>query len=92
MKKVCLTVIGLYLLLLNAFSQSTNPDSVKIAPKVAAETYIEKPLQLEETNIVSSYYKQDGNHSAVTGGIGTEKVTDLSNGIDLNEFIVKQIV
>ncbi|MEP7109699.1 MAG: DUF3570 domain-containing protein [Ferruginibacter sp.] len=83
MKKICLTVIGLYLLLLNAFSQSVKPDSVKVATKVAEEVYVEKPLQLEETNIVSSYYQQNGNHSAVTGGIGTEKVTDLSNGIEL---------
>ncbi len=73
MKKICLTVIGLYILFLNAFSQSSNDSS----------TYKSKPLRLDEVDIVSSYYKQDGNHSAVTGGIGTEKVTDLSNGIEL---------
>jgi hypothetical protein len=32
---------------------------------------------------VSSYYHQDGNNSAVTGGIGTEKLTDFSNTIEL---------
>jgi hypothetical protein len=32
---------------------------------------------------VSSYYKQDGNNSAVTGGLGTENLTDFSNTIDL---------
>lgn len=83
MKKICLTVVGLYLLLLNAFSQAVSKDSLKQAAKEETIEYVDKPLRLEETNIVSSYYHQDGNHSAVTGGIGTEKVTDLSNGIDL---------
>ena len=83
MKKICLTVIGLYLLLLNAFSQAVTKDTTKDASKEISTEYIDKPLQLEETNIVSSYYHQDGNHSAVTGGIGTEKVTDLSNGLEL---------
>lgn len=42
-----------------------------------------KKLTLDEANLVSSYYKQDGNNSAVTGGIGTEKLTDISNAIDV---------
>jgi hypothetical protein len=32
---------------------------------------------------VSSYYHQDGNNSAVTGGIGTEKLTDFGNTFDI---------
>ncbi len=84
MKRICLTVIGLYLLLLHAFSQSAvKKDSTKAVVKDEAPTYIEKPLSLDEINLVSSYYHQNGDHSAVTGGIGTEKVTDISNGIDL---------
>ena len=73
MKKICLTVIGLYILFLSAFSQATKDSSA----------YKSKPLRLDEVDIVSSYYTQDGNHSPVTGGIGTEKVTDLSNGVEL---------
>lgn len=42
-----------------------------------------KKLTFEEANLVSSYYKQDGNNSAVTGGTGTEKLTDISNTIDV---------
>ncbi len=34
-------------------------------------------------NFVSSYYNQDGNNSAVTGGIGTEKLVDFANILDL---------
>jgi hypothetical protein len=51
----------------------SKPDSV----------YESKPLHLEEINLVSSYYKQEGNHSAVTGGIGNEHVIDFSNGLEL---------
>ncbi len=83
MKKICLTVIGLYLLLLNAFSQAVTKDSTVDDAKKESIDYIDRPLHLEETNIVSSYYNQNGSHSPVTGGIGTEKVTDISNGIDL---------
>src|SRR4029079_7941428 len=37
----------------------------------------------EEANLVSSYYRQDANNAATTGGIGSEKLTDLSNTIDV---------
>ena len=30
-----------------------------------------------DVNFLFSYYEQDGNHSAVTGGIGTEELTDI---------------
>ncbi len=37
-----------------------------------AQTY--RPLEEKEVNFLSNYYTQDGNHSPVTGGIGTEKL------------------
>ncbi len=75
MRKLTLTVIGLYIGLLAAFSQSSKPaDSTVYKPK---------KLTFEEANFVSSYYKQDGNNSAVTGGIGSEKLTDYSNSIEV---------
>lgn len=37
-----------------------------------------------EINILSTYYDQDGNHSPVTGGEGTEKLNDISNVIIIN--------
>ena len=61
-------------MMLHAFSQYTDKDT---------SFYIVKPLQLEEVNLVSSYYSQNGDHSAITGGIGTERVVDLSNGLDV---------
>ena len=37
-----------------------------------------------EANFLSSYYHQEGDNAAVTGGIGTEKLTDVSNVIIVN--------
>ncbi len=37
-----------------------------------------------EINILGSYYQQNGNHSAVEGGIGTQHLTDVAPTILLN--------
>jgi hypothetical protein len=42
-----------------------------------------RKLKIEEINLVSSYYTQDGNNAAVTGGIGSEKLTDIANVFDI---------
>ena len=74
MKKICLTVVGMYCMFLSAFSQYQVLDT---------NEYRNQKLHLEEINLVSGYYNQDGNHSAVTGGIGTQKLSDVSNIIEL---------
>jgi hypothetical protein len=38
-------------------------------------------LETAEVDILSSYYQQDGSHAAVTGGIGSEKLTDATGAI-----------
>lgn len=44
-----------------------------------------KPNSKEvEANFLSSYYNQDGNNSPVTGGIGTEALTDFANVFIIN--------
>ncbi|HET7897033.1 MAG TPA: hypothetical protein VFL47_05175, partial [Flavisolibacter sp.] len=73
MKKICLSVVGLFLSFVSLFSQTTG-DTTGYKPR---------KLTFEEANLVSSYYQQDGNNSAVTGGVGTEHLTDLANTIDL---------
>ena len=74
MKKISLAVLGMYFTILSAFSQnSQRVDS----------SYKSRKLKFEEANIVSSYYHQNGNNAAVTGGIGSQKLTDFSNSIDL---------
>jgi len=73
MKKLLLSVIGMYIGILAAFSQTATTDSV----------YKKRRLSFEEANLVSSYYNQTGNNSAVTGGLGSEKLNDISNSIDV---------
>lgn len=70
MKKIIISVIALFGIFNVKAQESTNNDQPK-------------KLTFEEANLVSSYYKQDGNNSAVTGGTGTEKLTDISNAIDV---------
>src|SRR4051812_44149395 len=72
MKRICLVVVGLYINLLGAFAQSKD-----------STNYKSRKLKLDEVNLVSSYYTQDGNNSAVTGGIGTEQLTDFANTIEI---------
>lgn len=74
MRRICLTVVGLYLMFLHSFSQGIAKDTVAFQPK---------KLKLDEVNLVSSYYTQTGDHSAIRGGIGPEPVTDLANGLEL---------
>ena len=45
--------------------------------------YQNRKLKIEEINLVSSYYTQNGNNAAVTGGIGTQKLTDIANVFDI---------
>lgn len=72
MKQLFLTSLGL-LALLRSYTQQM-PDSTG---------YGSRKLKVEEINLVSSYYVQNGDHAAVTGGIGTQHLTDLANVFDL---------
>lgn len=63
----------IYLVTLAAFSQPSSDSS----------GYRNRKLKPEEVNFVSSYYKQDGNNSAVTGGIGSERLSDFATTIDI---------
>jgi len=73
MKRVFITGFAL-MSLFRLTAQTTPADSTG---------YKSTKLKVDEVNLVSSYYKQDGNNSAVTGGIGTEKLTDIANTIDV---------
>lgn len=74
MIKICLSVLAAFISILSVFSQDLSPE----------DTLSEnKKLSLEEVNFVSSYYTQDGNNAAVTGGIGSEQLTDFSNNLEL---------
>ena len=44
-------------------------------------TYKKRVLETTEVDLLSSYYSQDGNNAAVSGGIGTEELTDATGTI-----------
>ena len=71
MRKLSLFTVGMVLLLFRGWAQSSPSE------------YKNQKLKVEDVNIVSGYYSQTGDHSAVTGGIGTQNLTDISNTIDL---------
>ncbi|MFT5723274.1 MAG: hypothetical protein ACI9JN_000383 [Bacteroidia bacterium] len=56
----------------NCYAQSTT-DSSKVKQTLKSYTNEIK------ANFLSSYYEQDGNNAAVTGGEGTEQLTNLAN-------------
>jgi hypothetical protein len=74
MKKIVLTAGLLSGILMGAFGQRKAD---------LDENYTKRKLKFEEANLVTSYYTQDGNRSAVTGGIGTEALTDYAASFDL---------
>src|ERR1700752_1545623 len=93
MKKVFLSAIGFALICRINVHAQTAPDTLgsKRAPSLYVpveqqpenKSYNPRALKLDEVNLVSSYYWQTGDHSAIQGGIGSENVTDIANGIDL---------
>lgn len=52
---------------------------------LAQEGYeMKRNNEYAEIDILSSYYRQDGDNGAVTGGIGTEELTDISTIFVIN--------
>ena len=45
--------------------------------------YTSKKLSLDEVNLISTYYNQNGDHSAVLGGRGSEQVDEFTSSIEL---------
>jgi hypothetical protein len=46
--------------------------------------YKKRVLESTEIDILTSYYTQDGDNAAVTGGIGTEELTDYATYINIS--------
>lgn len=53
--------------------------SVALAQQSPEETYKKRVLETTEVSFLSSYYSQDGDNAAVTGGSGTEELTDFTS-------------
>ena len=76
MRKIYLSVLAMYICILVAHAQT--PHQVQ-----DSSSYQVRKLKVDEINFVSAYYHQNGNNSAVTGGIGTENLTDFANTFDV---------
>jgi hypothetical protein len=72
MIRIPIVILAFYVSILNSFSQSADTTN-----------YRSRKLKIDEVNFVSSYYQQDGNNGAVTGGVGSEKLTDFATTLDL---------
>jgi hypothetical protein len=49
--------------------------------KDSTTTFKKRVLENTEVDVLLSYYNQDGVHSAVNGGIGSEKLSDIASNI-----------
>lgn len=82
-------VVVLASILFSIFARSQNSqpkDSLTVVSsesKDSAAVYKKRVLDSSEIEFLGSYYNQNGQHSAVNGGIGTEKLTDYTSNIVL---------
>jgi hypothetical protein len=72
MIRIPIIILAFYWSIVSAFAQGH--DSTQ---------YSARKLNVEEINLVTSYYHQNGDHAAVTGGIGSERLTDFATTIDV---------
>ncbi len=77
MIRIPIIIIAFYLSIVSAFSQFNQTPS-------DTSHYATRKLNVDEVNFVTSYYKQDGNNAAVTGGVGSERLTDFVSVIDIH--------
>jgi hypothetical protein len=64
------TIISIFFVSSFVISQESATDSIA--------TYKKRVLETTEVDFLSSYYSQDGNNAAVSGGIGSEELTDAT--------------
>ncbi|MFK7906204.1 MAG: hypothetical protein AB8B69_13815, partial [Chitinophagales bacterium] len=76
----CLLICSL-LMCCNAFAQQNTTNDSNSFNEMDSPS---KALEEGEMNILFSYYDQDGEHSPVTGGIGTEALQDYTSTIIVN--------
>jgi hypothetical protein len=73
MIRIPIIILAFYISIANCFSQRKD-----------STAYQQRKLKVDEINFVTSYYHQDGNNAAVTGGIGSEKLTDFASTFDIH--------
>lgn len=60
--------------------------------EVGLTTYEQPDWQTIDIDFLSSYYTQDGNNSPVTGGIGTEQLTDFTQKVILTVPVSPKLI
>lgn len=73
MKRIFLSAAGILAFLHTVAQQKNEADT----------GFQSRKLKVEEVDFVSSYYHQNGDNASVTGGIGSERLTDIANIIDV---------
>jgi hypothetical protein len=68
-------IFSLFLLTQIAFAQESD------ATKDTTVVFKKRVLETTEIDFLASYYNQDGVHSSVSGGMGSEKLTDIASNI-----------
>lgn len=66
-------IIILLLISTLGFAQNKSTDSTKV--------YKKRVLESSEIDFITSYYLQDGRNAAVSGGIGTEELSDFTSNL-----------
>ncbi len=64
--------IQIFILLITSFSVFAQQENTE------NETYKKRVLETAEVDFLMSYYAQTGTHASVTGGIGNEKLSDVT--------------
>ena len=75
MIRIPIIIIALYISLVSALAQAVE--------KTDSAQYTSRKLKVEEVNFATAYYHQEGNNAAVTGGVGSEKLTDAATTLEL---------
>ncbi len=90
MKKAIVS-IGIYCMAIWGTNAQNRIPTLKSSDEKTETIVGLRSLKLDEVNFVTAYYNQTGNHSAVTGGIGTEALWDAANSLDLKlSFLDRQ--
>ncbi len=63
--------------------QAQQTDSLAVKKQSKTGSYKKRVLEAAELDILGSYYTQQGNHAAVTGGIGKEALNDTATDISI---------
>lgn len=69
MRKIFLPLL-IFFVAISGFAQENQKDSVN--------TYKKRILETAEVEFLTSYYTQDGDNAAVSGGLGSEKLDDIT--------------